>query len=258
MCECASKKIVVFDSRDREKSTDSATDFLVHLKKPLKHCKSIELKEVILPWTMYNISAAKGNHQLTFKEDLQADVTITIPDGHYSIAALCSEIGTLMDVGSPTFQTYTVTYSATTMKVTFSANITTFLLYGSDSVGKTTGLEQELGFLLETTSNLSNTSDNVPKLLTPEYVLLTVDFVPDNVNTLDSNKNASFVLSSNLNASSAVGGTVLHLTSQNTFKQLIRLSDTNLQHFRISLRDEQNVLLDLNGCDWSMILAFSF
>ena len=257
MCECASKKIVVFDSRDRAKSTDSATDFLVHLKKPLKHCKEVELKEVILPWTMYNISASKANHQLSFKEFGLDAATITIADGQYGVVSLCSAIETAMDTASLASQTFTVTYNTNTMKVGITASTVAFILYGSDSI-QTTGLEQELGFLLETTSNLANTSDNVPKILSPEYVLLSIDFIADNVNTLDPNKNASFVLSSNLNASSDVGGTVLHLTAESTFKQVIKHLDVNLQHFRISLRDEQNVLLDLNGCDWSLILAFSF
>lgn len=257
MCECKTKKIVIFDSRDRMKLTDSPSDYVIQLKKPIKHCQSVELKEVLIPWTFYNISAAKTNHQLTFLESGQSDSTITIADGQYGISSLCLAIKTAMDTASPSSQSYTVTYDSNTMKVNILASTTAIILYGSDSA-KTTDLEQQIGFLLETASQLSNTSTNVPKILSPEYLLLTVDFIQDNINTLDSNKNASFVISSNLNANSDIGGSVLHLTAENSFNQVIKHLDLNLQHFRVTIRDEQNNILELNGCDWSMILAFSY
>ena len=251
-------KIVVFDSSDRQKSTDSPTDYMVDLRKPIPNCGSIELKEVILPWTIYNISAAKANHQLTFLEESQSDVTITIADGFYSVVSLCAVIETALDAGTLATQTFTVTYDSNTMKVTIVASATATMFYGSDSTTKTTGLEHEIGFTTATTSNLSNTSPNVPKLLSPEYLLLSIDFIADNVNTLDDNKNASFVISTTLNALDDHGGSVQHLTAENSFKQIIQnRSKKLLQHFRISLRDESNTLVEMNGCDWSCIIEFS-
>jgi hypothetical protein len=251
-------KIMVLDSRDRQKSTDSPTDYVVHLQKPITNCGAIELKEVIVPWTIYNISAAKANHQLSFLEAAFSDVTITIADGFYSTVSLCAAIETAMDAATLASQTFTVTYDTNTMKVTITASATATTIYGSNSAAKTTGLEREIGFTTETTSNVANTSPNVPKLLSPEYLLLTIDFIADNVNTLDDNKNASFVLSTALNASSDAGGTVVHLTAENSFKQIIKTrSNKLLQHFRISLRDESNTLVEMNGCDWSAIIQFS-
>lgn len=246
--------IIIFDSADRQNINDNVTDYQVHLSKPIQ-CSSIELKEVILPWTMYNISSAQSNHQMTFFEAGQSDATITIPDGNYSMASLCTEIKTQMDNASPSGQTFTVTYNASTMKVSIVASTTAFIIYGSDSTSKTTGFEQEIGFTLATSSNTTNTSENVPKLLSPKYLLLNIDYVQDNVSTLDANKNASFLISTNINANSEQAGNIVHITQMNNFNQTI-YGDHKLQKLRISLRDESNNLVDLNGCDWSIVLDF--
>lgn len=249
-------KIMILDSRDRQNSSDSVTDYLVQLTKPMMNVSKVQLKEVCIPWTIYNISNAKGNNQMTLNEAVTGDFTITVPDGWYDISTLCSDLETLLDDGG-TDNTYTVSYDASTMKVSITASTENIIIYGSDSSGKTTGFEQELGFTTATSPATIATGTNVPKILSPEYLLLNLDFVSDTIDTLDPNKNASFLITPSINGISANAGTVVRLTEGDTWVQ--ESNQTNrLQHFRISLRDEDNNLVALNGADWQIVLQFHF
>lgn len=253
MCD---SKVMILDSRDRQNTRDSVTDYVVHLTKPMLKVDRVSLKEVCLPWTIYNVSSAKGNHQMTVNEAVTGDFTVTIPDGWYDVSALCTDLNTLLDVGA-TDNTYTVTYDANTMKVTITASTENILVYGSDSSGKTTGLEQELGFTTATSTALTATGTNVPKILSPEYLLLNLDFVSDNIDTLDANKNATFLLAPSINGNSANGGSVVRLTEGETWTQECQHT-SRLQHFRVSLRSEDNNVVDMNGADWHVVLEFEF
>lgn len=246
---------LILDSRDRQISTDSVTNYRVSLSKPMQNVSSVALKEITIPWVIYNVSLAKANHQMTVNEATVGDFTITIADGWYDMSSLCSAIQTALDAGGS--NTYTVTYNTNTMKVTITANTYNIIVYGSNSTGKTTGLEQELGFLLATTASLSATSSNVPKLLQPKYLLLTLDFLADNIDTIDGNKNASFLITPSINASSSFGGSVVRIAEgDNWIQKCPHTSD--LSTFRVSLRDENNVYVELNGCDWHFVLEFYF
>ena len=212
MCD---SKVMILDSRDRQNASDSVTDYVVHLSKPMLNVERVQLKEVCLPWTIYNISAAKNNHKMTINEAITGDFSVTMPDGWYEVSALCTDLKTLLDAGA-TDNTYTVTYDSNTMKITITASTENIIVYGSNSSGKTTGLEQELGFTTATSAALTATATNVPKLLSPEYLLLNLDFISDNIDTLDATKNASFLMTPSVNGNSDNAGTVVRLTEGET------------------------------------------
>ena len=211
-------KILILDSRDRQNTADSVTDYNVYLTKPMSHVKSVKLNEISLPYTIYNISSAKNNNRMTIYEEnagtAGADFTITIVDGWYDIESLCGVIKTALDAGGS--QTYTVSYDSNTMKVTVTGDAYDIVIYGSDSTGVVTGLESEIGFSIETSEASTVVADKVPKILSPQYLLLNLDFVSDNIDTLDANKNSTFLISTTVNGSQNFYGGMIEKQTEGT------------------------------------------
>ena len=79
-------------SKDRNASSNSSSDFFVYLPVPVSNIKSIELSELSLPNTIYNIRT--GINDSICWDYLSVSYNFTIPPGLYSISSLLSTIQT--------------------------------------------------------------------------------------------------------------------------------------------------------------------
>jgi hypothetical protein len=109
--------ILAVSSRDRSlASYPYSNDFRWVLPRPLKDITSIELLSGCVPVSLYNVS--EHWNKFTFGEYLTKR-TITLTPGQYTIDQLVSELQTELNKGS--INTYTVSYSAISKKVSISS-----------------------------------------------------------------------------------------------------------------------------------------
>ena len=108
---------VAMNSRDRSLAQNPySNNFRWTLKRPLKDVVSIELLSGCIPASLYNVNT--GWNQFTFGENY-VKRTITLSPGQYTIQQLATQLQTLLNIGS--INTYSITYSSVTKKVTISA-----------------------------------------------------------------------------------------------------------------------------------------
>ena len=117
---------VAVNSRDRNLAQNPySNNFRWTLKRPLKDVLSIELLSGCIPAGLYNVNI--GWNMFTFGENNTKRV-ITIPPGQYTVQQLVTQLQTLLNSGS--VNTYTITYSSLTKKITInSVGPLPFILY---------------------------------------------------------------------------------------------------------------------------------
>ena len=110
---------VAVNSRDRNLVADYATNpFRWTFRRPLKDVVSIELVNGCVPTDLYNMNT--GWNLFSFKEG-PTYYTVTLRPGQYTAAELCTELQRALNALSGITNTYSVTYSGITKKMSVTA-----------------------------------------------------------------------------------------------------------------------------------------
>jgi len=83
-------------STGKPNPTTSATNYIAHLTEKLDNVVSIQIENIQIPYTMYNIEEAQGNNSFTIYIQ-QAPTKIIIPDGFYTLTTLINQINTYIN-----------------------------------------------------------------------------------------------------------------------------------------------------------------
>lgn len=160
---------IYLDSSDAVSMTPSyaVTDWPVfRFDTPVKRIAQMKVLQAEIPFSFYVINT--DNNTFTLAEP--ASATVTIPVGNYTSATLPSALGTAMSTASPGGRTYTVTYSATTQKLTITASAGTF------SITCNAQLQLILGMnATSSSSGATLVSPNAVQITGPNYLYLNSD-----------------------------------------------------------------------------------
>lgn len=87
---------LLIDSTDR--TTGNSTDFSIALRQNILSgfFTRFAVVEVIMDWCVDNVSAATDNNIFSFNDD-KSDFSVTVPDGHYTVATLLAELVALLN-----------------------------------------------------------------------------------------------------------------------------------------------------------------
>lgn len=97
--------------------------------------KGIELKNMLIPYTFYNINST--NNTLTiFKAGDSQERNIILTPGNYNITDFLIELKTKLDASLGPPQTYICTYNNNTYKITITQNSSAFVIFASPSTIK--------------------------------------------------------------------------------------------------------------------------
>ena len=112
------------------------------------------------------VTCVASNDAIDFTEGAGAQVTGHLTPGTYKMGTssgtagtLCALVKTIMEAANGTADTYTVTYSATTQKVTAVNGTEVFVFKWSTGTNTAISAMALLGFTTDSASALSNTSD---------------------------------------------------------------------------------------------------
>lgn len=129
------------------------------------HVRSFNIKEIQLPYTFYPINSNNNTIVIRKNGDTQ-DRTATLTPGEYNLTQFKVELKTQLDALAGPAQTYTITDSDTTHKITITQNSSSFIYKGTLSTAN-----KLLGFAdTDTPDLIAHTGVNVFDISGTHYV----------------------------------------------------------------------------------------
>lgn len=228
--------------RSKDRLSGTSTNFRSNHYAPIWGCYKVH--NIQIPRTNFNVNST--NNKVYFIDADAVAYTATIIPGSYTSSTLPSALVAAMELVST--QTYTVTFSSTTGKLTITPGAGTISMLFSTYTTATARFL--LGFNAEnTTAAASITSTNSIDLSYPASVAVSVD------EALDTNygifKETGSQYSVYVPFSQAYGA----YTDQSSFdiQQKIKLRTTKSVNIR--LLDHDGNEIDLNGVNWEFLIS---
>ena len=253
-----------------EYDSKSVANCTVTLPERITEVKSIQVRNLELPMSMYNISEAIGNHCFKIEKDATSQMVI-IPDGQYTIQSLSTSINSaLQALPSPFNQ---IVYSFTGgLKSAFDPNNTSIVLnFAVSPTGAfdAYNLKKKLGWMLGFRSanynvvSTKTTSEGMVDLSGFRYLYLVLDeFTKGNQNSFIAALPSSLVRKQilariSINTNVYPFGSILPANNYNGYlltDQRKYSGRVDLQKLNIQLVDDVGKPVSLNGLDYSFCL----
>ena len=235
-------------SKDCVQLTDGLnTDLLVELDNPIKKNNSqdihISLSSAEIPFNFYSFSSNLDNLNLY----VDSSSNLVIEEGNYDIYELIKIITD--DVTFP----YTATYNQNKSKVTLTNSDSTQHIINF-SQENSRGLAKALGFeridrTITAGGNIE--SEGAVNLTTIHSIFLHSNLTLDNVMTTE-NKNIESILDKIPILVNPFE--IIHYNPYQTSPFSVVLNNTEIKNFRVSLKDQNSNLLDLNDTNYELSL----
>ena len=231
----SNEKLLVLNSKDRTDGTNGR--FTVQFND--SSCQQVVkclVKDLWIPNLFYNITSS--NNTLEFKQNAQANTSINIPTGQYSIDQLIVQIKNSMDAVLIDGTIVTITKSSTLFTLTFTftgagtvAN-NNVVLFNTSSISDVIGLKS---------TNVATFIINLEmpfNLKGVEYVQVHSDQVGE-VHGLDSGVSGYIDLVESVSLAETPFGTIAHRQNNNDELAMILYEQPrNLSIINVTLRDE--------------------
>lgn len=252
---------LMLDSSKRQNINEAPTNFSVNLVNPL-FVQTVRLKSCCIPLTYYNILEASMFYTIPQTTGPAESYSFIIPSGRYSISDL------LASVNSYLASSASLTYGTVSLAYNYSSGVFTFTLVSGSGTAVNGGLTISpsnlttiMGF-----TNLSGgftIASTLPtQLISSDYLKLSLTYLDGNiVNISNSQTSSTFIIENNIDWKSDSFGTKLIIQNpvqdtggkNNTYTHPIQL-----QTFKVTIRDRNDNIIDLNGVDWwAMVEVYS-
>jgi len=237
------ESIIIIDSSKRNQSIyPSNNNFVYNTNKQYINPSKIELLSAIIPNSQYVINSFNNLFNLTYSSTLY---TAVIPPCNYTASSLALSLQTSLN-GLSVPSTFTVTVNLNTMLFTITSTNPVVYNFSLNPI-----LSQILGFGSTNSSSVSTiTSTNAFQVSTTRYWKLYIKEFDTNYDTNISGL-FNFIILNNVNNSDYLYMIKDINCVNNSHEINIRRNITTLS---IELRDEWNNLVDLNGCNYLLIL----
>lgn len=235
------------NSRDRlNPLTETSSDFTFSFNDKVTRIVDIYVDSVQIPYSFYAINS--NNNVLTFNNGVNS---ITITPGNYTATTLSTEIETRMAVVFAG-QSPNVTFSNITFKLTISKSAP-FIVDAYDDVPASTAATL-LGFKESSASGTSVTGDSAINLAGPNYLLIKSSFLTKAIHHKTLYKDNSYQEVLFMAPVNVSPGDVISLEPELPIRLSHKIEIDTTDIIDVSIYDEFDNLLDLNGLDWAMQL----
>jgi hypothetical protein len=222
-------------------SQSDCSFYLPCIEIPAQHQILLSVQSAVIPYTFYNID--NTNNILVYNTDsISTHNYIHLAVGNYNAIQLASYLGTVL----PNF---TITYNIITNKFLFTNSLENFIFYPIVSTAfSILGFNSTTGTLYSTSILKSLKSSQCINLLSKQCVCISSNLQTGNIN--HSNLSEGNVLCSIPVQSNPYS--LITYFNQNNFKT--NLYTNTISNINIKITDQNNNLLDLNGCYFSLTL----
>lgn len=231
--------MLTINSKDRASGTSA--DFVLK-KFAFRRVDRFRVEYLHLPYSWYNITSSTNQIRIN------GTTTVSVAAGQYSASTLASALQTALQSVDATF---TVTYSSTTGKFTI-ARSTAFTLNLSSSLFT---MKRQLGFngTSDTGSATSQVSDSFANIHNGNSISLHSDVLSKVLNNAITDTRNDYVLSIPIDQNP--GNLIVYRPSQDIYYKFRETIDCN--EITIQLRDIDNNVISLNGCEFEMKIIYS-
>lgn len=205
----------------------------------------IALVSYNIPYTWYNISASQGNNQFRYSPDAITYYTLTIPDGNYGIDDLNLELQDLIVANGHTADVVVFSGDYNSMRVDLEITDVAWRVDFQDA--NSNNFRNILGF---NNQEYSGAVNSIFRAENRANITNDIDSVSINCSIVDS---ASILLNNRQSSSlyhitdyGAGAGSYLTARVPAPIYLPINLSG-NIHNIRISIRDQSDRIIDLNG-----------
>ena len=216
-------------------NTTSDCDFFLPLiEVPQQHTIYLSVQHAIIPYTFYNINTSNNLISYSYNDIV---FNLIIPIGNYDAYSLLN----VLKAGFTT--NMTVSYNIITNKYSFTHNAYEFIILGTS-----TGLNL-IGF------NNGVNAYSINKTLTS---LNSINLQSKHCICIQSNLNTGSINNTHKNESNIICSIPIDkppfsmITYQNHNNLKYNLFNTSIRNLNLRLTDQNNNLIDLNGCHWSI------
>lgn len=240
-------------------NSSSSSNFKINLGNSVNgKILSYNLKSATIPRTFYNINSPVNTLDFT---DSTGNITITIPEGNYTITQFNTELQSQLNL---TTDTYTVSYDQITGKINISSSFAGFTLIGGNipvlNDGSIFNNPPNLNYMLGFDPTVTYVSvagvlvaPGVPRLQGIENVYIRIDELTQYLRS-GTNGYYNFEIPIDVNFND-----IKYYTENNGFKQGYKLNNTqqnNIGYLTIQLLNIFNQPINLHGSDWNFLLEF--
>lgn len=261
-------KYVNIDTKFRDEyNYNLVSDYNITLPQRLTDVRNMSVVNVEMPMTFYNISAALGNNAILLTKTDNTTLLLDISDGQYDATSIMTALNARKNDLGITDMSFSLVGNRTT--ITSSATITK-MNFDVDATGNfaKTNFKSRLGWLLGFRSQFispAKTSDAFVDMTGSRYLYLVVDEFSScgNQSSFISPLPMSLI-NKNVLARISLDKTVypfLSVLPANSDRYLI--SDTrsytgkvDIQKLNVQIVNENGVIMNLNGADFSFCLRF--
>jgi hypothetical protein len=232
-----SRKLEKLQSKKRVSGTPY--DFIFKASDPL--VGTYTLKSLVLNNSFFNINSS--NNIIYFSEN-GSNKTCTLTAGFYNATNIASALQTALTTASGGYAGYTVTYTATSGKLTVSSTQNFSFTFATNT---TNSLGPLLGFNTDTTAGTTQVADSIMNL--NPILSFNID-IDSHLNVMDMGgySGSTFVIPNSVNSTDFV------IYEPNMgFEQSIVFSQS-VSQIRVRVLDDSNQTIPL-AVDWYMILA---
>lgn len=263
-------KHINIDTKFRDEyNYTQASNYNITLPERITDVKSIEIMNIEVPITYYNISMNLGNSYFKIMTTSNtSSQVITIPDGQYTGTTLASAINTLLSNSSYTNLQYIFNGSRSIFKTTTNSSVK--IEFDIDSTGNNDkfNFKSKLGWLLGfrntiytiTTSN--TVSEAIVDLNGPRYLYLAVDEFNKSTQNSFITPLSTSMINKKIIARVAMNnimwpyGNVAAFTHLNGLTADVRhyTGAVDLLKLNVQLLNDNGIPMQLNGLDFSFLL----
>ena len=205
---------------------------------PSQHHIHISVVNCIIPYSFYNIN---GSNNLLYYIVNQTPITLLIEPGNYNSTQLTAYLNQKMVSGM------SISYNSIYNKFTFkNINSLEFVLVGFSTLLKVLGFNKELDDFVSV--NYELVSNECSNLNTNQCIHIKSNFLTGNINSIN------FYMQDTL-TTIPINSPPNSLIIYNSFvKNMVNLYSRVINEIQIKLVNQDDIILDLNGLDWSITL----
>ena len=220
-----------------DNTTSNCEWFLPIIEVPQQHTIYISVQHAVIPYSMYNINSS--NNLLKYQIDNTYEYNLYIPGGNYNAYELMNFLKSNMNSIS------NITYNTVTNKYIFLSNYD-FIILKDSTCQKLLGLRN----IDEVSINKSLTSYNCINLQSHHCICIQSNLYTGSLNNTNKFEN-NVICSIPINNQPY---SMITYTNHNNLKY--NLYKNTVSNIVLRLIDQNNDIIDLNGCHWSVSIQF--
>jgi hypothetical protein len=240
-------RLLRISSKDRSPNSKSQYDIIYDTNdNDLHQIKKILLKSAIIPNTQYNVNTYNDEFKFEYNG---GDLTFTIPQGQYDVNDLIAELTSQIDA-LITPQTISINQTALTQKLTFTLSAGTMKLYNEEDGNSMGGI---LGINVSSSvASISQTADSLTSMEGLKNVYISSKTLSNHSAMIDTDKSKQNIFC-DVPIRAPFGSIATLEEDENSMDYTVFHTKKNISSIDVTLLDENNNVLDLNGSDWVLI-----